>query len=79
VTVCNVTSVREVEQVVIVPNLELGLALAIGRYYLGQDLDIAFTNNACWSDGARQEILRIAICLENCSLGIGLGFLVIWP
>ena len=70
--VCDVADIGEVEEIVVIADLELGLAFAIRRDHLGKDLDVAFADNACRADGACQECLWLAVGFEHCCFCVGL-------
>jgi len=74
-TVCNVSDICEIKHVVVVADLELGLPFAVGSDHLGEDLDIAFANDACRSDGAGEEVFWLAVGFEDGGFGVGLVLL----
>lgn len=47
-----VADVCEIEEVVVVADLEFGLAFAVGGYHFGEKLDVAFAEDAGGADGA---------------------------
>lgn len=51
VAVCNVSDICKVEEVAVVANLEFCLAFAVGGDHLGENLDVALANDACWANG----------------------------
>lgn len=75
--VCDIADIGKVEHVVVVADLELGLALAIRRHHLWQELDIAFAKDAGGSDRARQELLWLAIRFEDSGLSESLTLSVL--
>lgn len=55
VGVGDVTDIGEVEKVVIVADLDVGLAVAVGSEHAGDELGVTFAKDACWADGGGEE------------------------
>lgn len=69
----DVLDVREVEEVGVVPHLELGLALLVRADHGREQLDVALAEDARGADRAREEGGGRAVRGEDGLLGVGFG------
>jgi len=72
VSICYVLHVCEVEEIVVLADLELGLAILEGLHHFGKQLYVSFAKDAGGADGASEEVLGRAVRFENGRFGIGL-------
>ena len=68
----DIANIGEVEQVLVGADLKLGLAFPVGADDGWQHLDIAFAEDASWSNGAGQKVRRGSVGFEDSCFSIRL-------
>lgn len=80
VGVCGVADVGEVEEVGVGAELEGGLALGEGFHHAGDELEVAFAEDAGGADGGGEEVWggRVTVVGQDEGFGEGFGFGVVF-
>lgn len=75
VSVSDVLNICEVEEVVVVTDLVLGLSVFVSLHHLGEQLHVTLAKDARRTNGAGKEALWRAVRFEYVGLGIRLAYM----